>query len=258
MSSVLADYIHDLEAMSIYPSTMFYKGNLSLLTNRKISIVGTRRPNIYTKLFTHRLSNELSKRGITIVSGAAMGVDAIAHKGVLKTNTIAVVANGLDIKYPRVNKQLISQIEKDGLMLSMFEDGYEARPYSFVQRNELVVALGEILIVTQADLNSGSLRSVEFAIKQNKKIYVLPHRIDESLGTQELLRKGLAHPIYNLESFFEELAIETSSSHFNDEIIKFCQSNPSYDDAVSHYGEKIFQYELENKIIVENGRIIVR
>lgn len=257
MSEIISAHISEVEAMKEYPLAIYYKGHIDILKNRKISVVGTRRPNIYTKLFTHKLSNELSKRGVTIVSGAAMGVDAIAHKAVLNTNTIAVVANGLDIRYPKVNKQLIAQIEENGLMLSLFEDGYEARAYSFVQRNELVVALGEVLIVTQADLNSGSLRSVEFAIKQNKRIYVLPHRLDESLGTQELLKNNLATPIYSIDSFLKELSIENIDSNSSDEVLVFCQSNPTYTEAITKFGEKIFQYELESKISVQNDRIIV-
>ncbi len=88
----------------------------------------------------------------------------------MQKNTIAVVANGLDIKYPpSINSKLIESIEKDGLMLSSYEDGFKARNYTFVQRNEIVVSLGEILIVTQADEKSGTLTSINYALEMGKK-----------------------------------------------------------------------------------------
>jgi len=118
MSSELTEHIPHLEAMKKYPSTLFYKGNLGLLKRPKVSIVGTRRPSNYTRQFTYALAKSLSKRGVCIVSGAAMGVGAIAHEGAEEENTIAVVANGLDIRYPSVNKGLIERIENKGLLLS--------------------------------------------------------------------------------------------------------------------------------------------
>lgn len=167
-------HILELDSMKKYPSELFYIGNTQLLKKRKISIVGTRRPNSYTKEFTHKLSSKLSNSGFCIVSGAALGVDAIAHNAAGFNNTIAVVANGLDIRYPSVNKNLISNIEKDGLMLSAYKEKEKARNYTFVLRNEIVVALGEVLIVTQADEKSGTLTSVEYALKMGKKVYTLP------------------------------------------------------------------------------------
>ncbi len=103
-----------------------------------------------------------------------MGVDSIAHQNAGANNTIAIMANGLDIKYPNVNKSIITKIENEGLTLSQFKAGFKATPWSFVLRNEIVVSLGEILIVSEADLKSGSMRSVEYALKMGKK-YMFYH-----------------------------------------------------------------------------------
>ena len=227
-----------------------------LLTKNKISIVGSRRPNSYTKKFTYALAQKLSNKGICIVSGVAMGVDALAHNGAGYNNTIAVVANGLNIRYPAVNTNLIKNIETQGLMLSQYKEDEKARPYTFVQRNEIVVALGDILIVTQANRNSGSLRSVEFAHKMGKRIYTLPHRLDESLGTQDLVKQGIANVIFDIDEFIETLGYKTSPS-CEDEILEFCKKYPTYDEAVSLFGEKIFEYELLGKIRIDNGIIKV-
>ena len=119
--------IKELEAMKKYPQELYFIGNSELLKRKKISIVGTRRPSNYTKEFTYKLASKLSQNGICIVSGAAMGVDSIAHSGAGLNNTIAVVANGLDIRYPSVNKNQIIEIEKNGLIISSFKEGEKAR-----------------------------------------------------------------------------------------------------------------------------------
>lgn len=152
MISQITYTIDELSSMKKYPKELFYIGNTKLLEKQKVSIVGTRRPNAYTKEFTHKLSQKLSQANICIVSGAAMGVDAISHKAANTNNTIAVVANGLDIRYPSINKNLIKDIESNGLMLSAYKEGEKARAYTFVLRNEIVVALGDILIVSEAEL----------------------------------------------------------------------------------------------------------
>lgn len=248
--------IDELKSMKKYPKELFYMGNEKLLTKRKISIVGSRRPNTYTKELTHRISNTLSKHNFCIVSGAALGVDAIAHNAAGSENTIAIVANGLDIRYPSINKNLIANIEKNGLILSSYKNGEKAKNYTFVLRNEIVVALGEILIVTQADENSGTLTSINYALQMGKKVYTIPHRMNESLGTQKLVKEGLIEVIYDIEEFIENLGGIKIEKTFN-EVLEFCKTNPTYEEALIKYSNKIFEYELEGKIKVENGKIYI-
>ncbi len=249
--------IPELNDMEKYPSELFYIGNTNLLKKKKISIVGTRRPSAYTKEFTHKLASKLSALNICIVSGAAMGVDAISHFAANSNNTIAVVANGLDIRYPSVNKKLISNIEQNGLLLSAYKEGMKARNYTFVLRNEIVVALGDILIVTQADLNSGSLTSVEYALKMKKKIYTLPHRINESLGTQELVKKGLVHSIYDIDEFISQITNTNKIEKTKDELLLFCERNPSYEEAILKFGNRVLEYELDGKIVIRNAKVSI-
>jgi len=248
-------HLGELDSMKKYPKNLFYKGNLELLKKKKISIIGTRRPSAYTKFQTSRISSELSRREVCVVSGAAMGVDSIAHQNAGADNTIAVMANGLDIRYPSVNKSIICDIEEHGLCLSQFEDGFRATPWSFVVRNEIVVSLGDVLVVTQADLKSGSMRSVEYALKMEKEIFVLPHRLGESEGTQYLLRNKQAKVIYDIEEFCSMFGKLPSID--NDGFLEFCKTNPSYDDAILKYGDKVFEYELDNKIEIYNGCVKV-
>jgi DNA processing protein len=256
MISTINFHIDELASMKKYPNELFYIGNIELLKKRKVSIIGTRRPSSYTKEFTYKLASKLSNAGICIISGAAMGVDALAHQGASSNNTIAVVANGLDIRYPSVNKNLIIDIEKNGLMLSAYKEKEKAKNYTFVLRNEIVVALSEFLIVTQADVDSGSLTSVNYALKMGKTVYTLPHRINESLGTQELVKKGLIQVIYDVDEFIYNIC-GIKNIKVEDEVLEFCKNNPSYESAISKYPNKIFEYELEGKIKIENGKVIV-
>ncbi len=247
--------VSELEAMKKYPDTLYAKGDLSLLNRPKVSIVGTRRPSAYTRQYTYDLARALSRRGVCIVSGAAMGVDAIAHQGAGAENTIAVMANSLDIRYPSVNRVLIEEIEKKGLTLSQFDPDFKATAWSFVLRNEIVVALGEFLIVTEADTDSGSMRSVEYALKMEKKIFVLPHHIGESEGTNHLLKEGLAEPIYDIEAFASQFGQAVDNMVLKDDFFYFCQKSPTFDEALECFGDRIYEAELEGMVVVENGLV---
>jgi len=253
MSAEVLEEIPALAAMKKYPKTLFYKGDLSLLKRPKVSIVGTRNPTNYTREFTYRLAKALAKRGVCVVSGAAMGVDAIAHAGAGEENTIAVVGNGLDIRYPVLNKGLIENIEKRGLMLSQFNDGFRATGWSFVVRNELVVALGDMLIVTEADLKSGSMRSVDYALKMEKEIVVLSQRVGESMGTNTLLVEGKATVITDVEAFASRFGQSVNTNVEKDEFFYFCQSSPTFDETIVKFGDRVYEAELEGMVTIRNG-----
>ena len=250
-------HINNLDDMKKYPKNLSYIGNIELLQKRMVSIVGTRKPNNYTKQYTHELAKSLSAHNICIVSGAAMGVDAIAHNGAGVDNTIAVAGTGLDIRYPAVNRKLIENIEKYGLMLSQFPIKTPSQRYNFPIRNELVVSLGECLIVTQADENSGTMRSVEFALKMKKPIFVLAHRIGESIATNKLLANKQATAIYDIDKFIEDFVGFKNEIKHSDDFLEYCKSTPTYDEVMQKYPEKIFEYELSGKILVENGLVFV-
>ena len=252
----LSEHIDELDSMRKYPDELYYIGKTNLLKRPKVSIVGTRRPLHYTKHFTQTLAKALASRGVCIVSGAAMGVDTAAHIGAGMSNTIAVVANSLDIRYPATNRRMIESIEQQGLIISQFAPTFRATPWSFVVRNEIVVALGDVLVVTEADINSGSMRSVEFALKMGKKIFVLPHRLDESLGTNQLLQKGLAEAIYDIEAFVGRYGVVPKDNRINkDEFFYFCQTQPTLDEAIARFGSRVYEAELEGIISVDNGLV---
>jgi DNA processing protein len=255
MTRPLSLRLPELDAMRKYPEALYCRGNTKLLSRVKLTIVGTRRPDTYAKFATQELAAKLAGAGVCIVSGGAMGIDAVAHTAAGASDTIAVLGNGLDIRYPAVNRALLESIEANGLLLSPFEDGFSTTNWSFVVRNEIVVALGDALIVTQADEKSGSMRSVEYALAMDKKIYVLPHRLGESEGTNRLLKEGKAEAIYDIDAFVARYG--EAARCVEDPFLEFCRANPSYEEAVRAYPQEVFQYELEGKIAVVAGKISV-
>jgi len=245
----------EIAALPKPPEKLWYRGNTALLQRPKVSIVGTRRPSAYTRETVRVLADALAKRGVAIVSGAAMGVDGQAHLGAGAAHTIAVLGTGVDLRMPAINASLIGAIEREGLLLSRFEPGFRATNWSFVVRNELVVALGELLIVAEADEKSGSMRSAEYALKQGKEIWVLPQRLGESSGTNALLREGAAQPIYSIEDFASRFGKVPERNMEMDEFFLFCQRHPTVDDAVTAFGERVYEAELLGEIVIENGRV---
>ncbi len=234
------------------PETLYYRGDPALLSRPMVSIVGTRKPTAYTREMTTRIAKRFAEIGYVVVSGAAMGVDAVAHQGAFP-HTIAVMANGLDILYPAVNRKMIASICERGLALSEYEAGMRATRYSFVIRNRIVVALGEVLIITQADPDSGTMRSAEIAQQLGKKIYVLPHRLGESDGTRQLLEEGKAEPIWDIDAFVGSFG--TLPEGEADPLLAFCRDIPTLAEAVEKFGDAVYAYELEGKIEIKNLKV---
>jgi len=249
--------IEELSSMKSYPKRLSYSGDLKLLQRKKVSIIGSRKPSKYSRNLTQQLATQLSNAGICIVSGGAMGIDAIAHISAKAKNTISVLPCGINIKYPAINKNLLSDIETNGLLISQFDDSFKATPWSFVVRNEVVVALGDILIVAEAQLKSGSVRSIEFAKKMGKDIYVFPHQIGDSEATNELLKNSQAKAIYNIEEFVNTIAPDSKIEKSDDSFIEFCKTNPTYEESLNKYPNRVFEAELSGDIKIQNGKVYI-
>lgn len=236
------------------PETLFYTGNIKLLDSQiNIAIIGTRKPNPYTKAFTSTLAKELSKCGANIISGGAIGVDIIAHQNSLP-RTIMISPSSLDHIYPNANAHIIKEIAQKGLIISEYKENFLPKKYSFLQRNRLVIGLSDIIVIPQADLNSGSIQSAKMAIDCNKPLYVLPHRLNESLGTNSLLQKNLAKAIYDIHDFITSLKLTRPKY---DAILDFCSKNNDFEEAYLKFGDQLLEYELDGKIKRENNKIII-
>lgn len=130
----------------------------------KVAIVGTRRPSTYTQQMTSALAKELSKTGVVVISGGALGVDIIAQKNALPA-TIMCAPCSLERIYPPSNAEVICQIAKEGLILSEYAKDFQPYRFTFLERNRLVVALSDLVVIPEAQENSGSMASAKLALE---------------------------------------------------------------------------------------------
>lgn len=201
------------ECLSDY-KPIYYRGNLSLLDKPSIAIVGSRKASSYGKSCARALAKCAVEYGAVVVSGLALGIDYEAHSACLENGgeTIAVLANGVDVFYPKRNQALQKRIEETGLLLSEYEDGTRAQRYTFPVRNRIISAISDAIVIVEAGSRSGSLITAECAQEQGKEVYSIPGNITSpgSLGTNKLIRDG-AIPLINFDELFEDLGLNKSN-----------------------------------------------
>ncbi|MDX2267253.1 MAG: DNA-processing protein DprA [Bryobacter sp.] len=176
------------------PFLLYARGNLALLTEPSIAVVGTRRPSPYGTIATERLSADLAQAGLTIVSGMARGIDTAAHKAALTGggNTIAVLGCGADLVYPAENKKLAEEIISKGLLISEYPLRSPAYPQNFPVRNRIVSGLSYGVLIVEGAQYSGSAITARLALDQGKEVFAVPGNITtkQSFGPNLLIRSG--------------------------------------------------------------------
>ncbi|MBF2543513.1 DNA-processing protein DprA [Listeria seeligeri] len=189
------------------PPLLFCKGNIDLLKNEAIAVVGTRRMSEYGRKACHFIGGELTRQNLTIISGLANGIDSEAHKIALQKggNTIAVLGSGVDNIYPRKNIQLAKEIIRKGLLLSEYLPTEEARRWYFPERNRIISGLSLGTVIIEAAERSGSLITADFALEQNRQVFAVPGNIfiDTWKGTNKLIQEG-AKLVTNANNIIEE------------------------------------------------------
>ncbi|MCX6728748.1 MAG: DNA-processing protein DprA [Candidatus Saccharibacteria bacterium] len=203
-------YLQIIDTIDKSPEKLYFIGKLPAGRQPTVAIVGSRRPTAYGKEVTYRIANDLASRGIIIVSGMALGVDAIAHRAAMDAGgiTLAVLANSVDIVYPANHKQLATDIVKNGgAIISEYEPVTQARDFQFLERNRIVSGLSDAVIVTEAAARSGTLSTVMHALGQGREVFVVPGNITSplSVGCNNLIKQG-AHPITCAEDVIEIIA----------------------------------------------------
>ena len=192
------------------PLILFVTGELSVLQQRQLAIVGARYPSPTGLEIAYQFANELSERGFAITSGLARGIDGAAHQGALAANgtTIAVLGSGLDNIYPNCHQSLAQTIlKKGGVLLSEFLPCSLPKAAHFPRRNRIISGLSLGVIVIEASLKSGSLIAAAYALEQGREVFALPGSIRNSLsqGCHALLKEG-ATLIENCEDVVQGLS----------------------------------------------------
>ena len=197
------------------PKCLWYIGNLPK-RRPTVAIVGSRKPTDYGKSVNISLTTELAHRDAIIVSGLAIGHDSIAHQACLDAGgtTVAVIGNGLDSIYPKRNEHLAERIiESGGAIISEYSPGTPVYPSHFLERNRLISALADVVIIIEAGERSGTLNTAAHALAQGKEVMAVPGNITSPLsrGCNRLIAQG-ATPILSPDDVLDVLGLTKDNS----------------------------------------------
>ena len=189
-----ANYPARLREIAAPPPVLYVEGGLHCLSEPAVAIVGSRRGSEYGRRHAEWLAHELSRAGLLICSGMALGIDAAAHAGALAAgaNTVAVMGTGVDVCYPARNRRLREQIREQGALVSEFFRGTPAIRSNFPRRNRIISGISAGVIVVEASVKSGSLVTAKLALQQNREVFAMPGPISSpvSRGCHQLIRQG--------------------------------------------------------------------
>ncbi len=195
-----------LGAIDDAPPVLSYLGNIDLVRPPCLAMVGARNASLNGRNFAKKLAREIGQNGHIIVSGLARGIDTAAHEGGLDTGTIAVVAGGIDVVYPRENQNLYEDIKQRGLILAESPLGMEPIARHFPKRNRIVSGLSTGVVVIEATVKSGSLITARMAGEQGRDVYAVPgYPADpRSQGPNKLIKEG-AILVQNAQDILDNL-----------------------------------------------------
>jgi DNA processing protein len=205
-------YPENLAQITSPPEQLYWSGAkpASWLDRPKIGIVGSRKITPYGRTVTAKLAAELARAGVVVISGLAYGVDVCAHQAVLAANglTVAVLGTSLDDIYPAAHAQIADQIARQGTIFSEYPAGTPGYPANFIARNRIISGLCDVLLITEAAVNSGSLHTARFALEQGKTVMAVPGNITSPIseGCNNLIKSG-AVPVTSAEDVFFALGI---------------------------------------------------
>ena len=266
-----------LAAIHDPPSTLWVKGHADALRAPAVAIVGSRAASPYALEVARRLGADLARRGVTVVSGMARGVDSAAHRGALDGDgvTLAVLGCGLDIVYPREHAALAGRICERGALISEFPEGTPPYKGNFPQRNRIISGLSLAVVVVEAAEGSGSLITADFAMEQGRAVLAVPGNVlgGRNYGAHALLRDG-AKLVECADDILEELPLVISGSKESskanpasqDPVLRRMTEGESYDlDELSHLSgldrvrllPRLLELELGGAVRrIEGGRFV--
>lgn len=239
-----ADYPERLSRIPNPPPALFYSGSWEATSSPAVGIVGTRSASAYGRAAARKFAEAFASAGVTVVSGGAMGIDAEAHKGALSVGgrTVAVLAGGVDVVYPRIHSGLFLEIKAKGCLVSQFPVGSKPWQSAFLIRNHLIAALSDVVVVVESPERSGALSTAGAANDLSRDVYVVPANIDNAnfRGSHGLIRDGailVDHPNQVLEdlgiSASTERAAETSTSPLGGKIVAVLSVEPLSAERIS-------------------------
>lgn len=213
----------------------------------KVSVIGSRQCTQYGANNAYRFSKELAERGIDVVSGMALGIDSMAHKGAIdgKGKTIAILGCGVDVIYPSSNRAIRENIIQNGCIISEFPPKTQAFPANFPIRNRIISGISDAVVVVEAAKRSGTLITVGQALDQGREVFAVPGSINNPLseGTNNLL-KECAYPLTTIDDITQNLGI----------LDKFYEEklNKNQSKATNNFQKQDAEYAEKEKLILQS------
>ena len=216
------------------PAFLWMRGTLPEGAAPMVTVVGTRRCTDYGRAQAHHLAGALARRGFTVVSGLAYGIDAAAHKGALDAGgrTLAVLGSGVGCIYPPKHTSLAKRIAENGAVLSEYAIDAEPDAPNFPERNRILSGLALGTLVVESYAEGGALITARLALEQNREVFALPGNVtkDSSLGTNRLIQQGHAKLVMEIEDLLEELpdlTVETAEDVDADMVASGTRPDPA-------------------------------
>lgn len=209
-----ANYPSNLREVEAPPPVLYIRGTLLEEDMLAVALVGTRRASAYGREVAHLAATQLAQQQITIISGLALGIDAIAHQAALDAGgrTVAVLGSGVDQIYPAQNRELGKAIIQHGALVSEYPVGTRPEANNFPPRNRIISGLSRAVVVVEAGQQSGALITASFAADQGRDVFAVPGSIlhPGSVGCNQLIREG-AFPFLSVADLLEQLDFTTFS-----------------------------------------------
>jgi DNA processing protein len=225
------------------PPVLYVLGDPKMLDCRGIAMVGSRAATHYGRNVAAQLADGLVKKGFTVISGLALGIDTESHKGALAAGgrTIAVLGCGLDVIYPPSNHLLYKEIASSGAVVSEYPLGTQPDSFRFPARNRIISGLSLGVVVVEATKRSGSLITANHALEQGREVFAVPGRIDsmKSTGSHTLLQEG-AKLVFNINDITEEIVPAMQMQPGTD--LPLAEKNSAIVDGLSPEEEKIYGF----------------
>jgi DNA processing protein len=224
---------HDPES----PPVIFVQGDLGVLEGRRVGVVGTRNATAAGRATAFELGESLAAHGVAVVSGLALGIDAAAHRGLRAGDgrPVGVVANGLDVPYPRQHGDLWRWVGERGVLISERPPGCPPEPWRFPLRNRLIAALSEVLVVVESRERGGSLLTADQALQRGVRVMAVPGspRCRAAHGTNKLLVDG-ADPVTGVDDVLVALGLDHHRSRAQLELAFAASAGDAIELAVLH------------------------
>jgi DNA processing protein len=206
------DYPELLKRIYDPPALIYILGRFNAKDRQSVAIVGTRTPSQYGISIAESFTQELSRLGITLVSGLARGIDTTVHVTTLNAGgrTIAVIGSGLDVPYPPENKKLLDQIAETGVVVSEFPMGAKPDATNFPRRNRIISGLSLGTVVIESAEDGGAMITASTALDQDREVFAVPGNITSkrSSGPNKLIQEGRAKLVQTVEDILSELNVK--------------------------------------------------